>query len=233
MARKHAMHGLAGLQEDAMDVVVTGASALVGASVARMVTDFAADIGVEYQKNADGTFVKDTGGNKVAVVGTTDKPNKPTLPAVLPPLIPLAVGVGIVWAGDKYKLSGKAKQAALGVAAGMAAYGIAKAVVAILPKKKDDPSDKNTDKAGDTFAKYIPFAGLGAVDTYDTGLLAGLGNIDATVAAYMNRGLMGSPTEAYALQGAPILVQPANAGMIGSPAVAQQLSGAPLSATLM
>jgi hypothetical protein len=233
------MHGLAGLQEDAIDVVVTGASALVGASVAKMVTDFAADIGIEYQKDAAGEFLKDAGGNKIPVADTAEKKNTPTLPAVVPPLIPLAVGIGIVWAGDKYKLSGKAKQAALGVAAGMAAYGIAKAVVAVLPKKKDDPNDKTTDKAGDMFAKYMPFQGLGAVDTYDTGLLAGLGQIDATVAAYMNRGLMGSPTQverlisSSSLAGAPILVQDPRAGMIGSPAIAQQLAGAPLSATLM
>ena len=219
MARKYKMQGLAGLMEQSTDVAVIGASALVGASVAKSVVMFAGEIGIE----------KDANGVKLATKADGSE-NKAMLPEWAPGLIPVAVAAGIAWATDKYSLKGQAKNAAVGVAAGMFAYGIGKTVVAILPKKK---AGETEDKAGDMIAKYIPFNGLGGPDTYDTGLLAGLGQIDATVAAYMNRSLMGYPTEVQTLQGAPILVQDARAGMIGSPTVAQQLSGAPLSATLM
>jgi hypothetical protein len=199
---------------------VIGASALVGAGVAKAVVKFAGEIGLE--KAEDGSIPakkKD---------GTTD--NKAMLPEWAPGLVPVVVAAGIAWGADKYSLKGQAKNAAVGVAAGMFAYGIGKTIVAVLPKAKADEEAK----LGDSIAKYLPFNGLSAaVDNYDTGLLAGLGEIDATVAAYMNRGLMGSPTQVQTLSGAPILVQDARAGMIGSPTIAQQLSGAPLSATLM
>lgn len=214
MARR--LHGLAGIKEDALEVVITGTTVVVGASVAHKVAGFVNEIGLE--KADDGSIppMKKDGVTK----------NEASLPSWVGPVVPVAVGVGIMWASDKYKLSGKARQAALGVAVGMGAYGIAKTVLAVLPKKKSGEEDK----IGDTLAKYSPFAGLSGVDTYDSGLLAGLGEIDASVARYM---MHGYPTQIQTLQGAPILVQPANAGMIGSPTVAQQLAGAPLSATLM
>ena len=205
---KHKMHGLAGLKEDSMDVLVTGASALAGAAVAKMVTGFVADIGVEKDKDGNKKPVRDNG-----------KENTPSLPEWVSPLVPLAVSVGIVWAGDKYNLSGNAKKAAVGAAAGMAAFGIAKLAVAILPKEK--PED-----VGNTLAKYLPFAGLGEVDTYDSGLLAGLGMYDASVNRYM---MAGSPTQVQTLAGAPIQVK----ALAGAPTQVQMLAGAPMSATLM
>lgn len=226
MARRYGrMHGLAGFKEEAMEVSILGASALVGAGVAKAVVGFAADIGVE--KDKDG----------VPVAATAEKPNKPTLPEWVPGLIPVAVAAGIAWGADKYSLKGAAKSSAIGVAAGMFAYGVGKTVVALLPKRKEGETEE---KFGDTLAKYLPFNGLGA-DNYDTGLLAGLGQIDATVAAYMNRGLRGYPTEVQRLTngfaGAPIVVEDPRAGVIGSPAVAQplmqNLGSAPFSATLM
>ena len=79
--------------------------------------------------------------------------------------------------------------------------------------------------------KFVPFAG---VDTYDSGLLAGLGYTDASVRRYM---MQGSPTQVQTLMGAPIQVESlAGLGstvLNGSPTQIQTLQGAPMSATLM
>ena len=95
MARKYMMQGLAGLMEQSTDVAVIGASALVGASVAKSVVMFAGEIGIE--KDADGVkLAKKADGSE----------NKAMLPEWAPGLIPVAVAAGIAWATDKYSLKG-------------------------------------------------------------------------------------------------------------------------------
>jgi len=214
MARKYRMHGLEGIKEDAMEVGAVGIGAVAGIFAAKSVGGFLGDM----------AWAKDLKD----LTNPTDEQIKAAKPKTWAPYViaavPVAVGIGVVYAADKYNLKGAARSAAVGIAAGMVATAIGNVIIAAAPET----------------AKTLKLAGLGAsVDTYDTGLLAGLGEIDATVSAYMRRGLMGSPTQVerlisgQAFAGAPILVQPADAGMIGSPSVAQQLSGAPLSATLM
>lgn len=124
--------------------------------------------------------------------------------------VPVAVGLGVLWGADKAKLAGHMKKAAVGVAAGMAAVAIGKVFVALAP---------------DT-AKTLRISGLGEVDTYDSGLLAGLGMYDASVNRYM---MAGSPTQVQTLSGAPIQVK----ALAGAPTQVQMLAGAPMSATLM
>ena len=189
MARKTLMHGLAGIKEDAMEVLSVGVGAVAGVAAAKAVTGW-----VESQ-----SWVKDEKGEQAMWA------------KVVVPLIPLAVGVGVVYLADKQKLKGSARQAAIGVAAGMAAVSVGKAVKAVS-------SD---------LASKLYLNGLGAnVDTYDSGLLAGLGEMDASVARYM---MAGSPTQVQTLMGAPIQVQ----ALAGAPTQVQTLAAAPMSATLM
>jgi hypothetical protein len=213
MARKHRMYGLDGIKEDAVELLAVGGGAVVGIAAAKAVTGFIE--GMAWTRDGLPEGAEPT---KEQIAAAKFKTWAPYASAA----VPLVVGAGVIFAANKANLQGNARKAAVGVAAGMAAVAIGKIVVAAAPD----------------LAKKVYLNGLGA-DNYDTGLLAGLGEIDATVAAYMNRGLMGYPTQIQELRssssfaGAPILVQNASEGMIGSPTVAQQLSGAPLSATLM
>jgi hypothetical protein len=125
-------------------------------------------------------------------------------------LLPAAVGLGVIYGANKAALRGAARQAALGVAGGMVAVSVAKVVTAI-----SEPT-----------AKSLMLTPLAGVDTYDSGLLAGLGEMDASVARYM---MAGSPTQVQTLMGAPIQVQ----AFAGAPTQVQALAGAPMSATLM
>lgn len=206
MARKYRMHGLEGIKEDAVELLAVGGGAVVGIAAAKAVTGFIEGMAWTRDGLPEGEVTKEQ------IAAAKFKTWAPYASAA----VPLVVGAAVIYGANKAGLKDNARKAAVGVAAGMAAVAIGKVVLAAAPD----------------LAKKVYLNGLGA-DTYDTGLLAGLGEIDATVAAYMNRSLMGYPTEVQTLQGAPILVQPASAGMIGSPTVAQQLSGAPLSATLM
>jgi hypothetical protein len=125
--------------------------------------------------------------------------------------VPAVIGLGVLYASAKAGLSGRSKQVALGAAAGMGAVTIGKLVVAASP-----------DIAGKLYLN-----GLGAnVDSYDSGLLAGLGEFDASVARYM---MAGSPTQVQSLMGAPLQVQ----AFAGAPTQIQSLAAAPMSATLM
>ena len=185
MARKHyRMHGLEGIKEDAMEVAAVGVGAVAGIAIAQKVTDYID--GMEWAKGK-------------------------TWAEYVSAAVPLAVGIGIVFAADKYALKGAARSAAVGVAAGMAAKGIGKALRAASPSTADT----------------LGLKGLGAsVDTYDSGLLAGLGQFDASVARYM---MAGAPTQVQTLMGAPVQVQ----ALAGAPVQVQALAGAPMSATLM
>lgn len=206
MARKHRMYGLAGLKEDSMELLAVGGGAVVGVATAKAVTGYLEDM----------DWAKPTADNKKTWV--------PYASAA----VPLAVGIGVIFAADKAKLSGNARKAAVGVAAGMAAVAIGKVVTALAPE---------------TAAKF-KLAGLGATDSYDLGLLAGLGEVDATVRAYMQPMLgSGFPVSVQELRpaglsGAAISVESAKVGQsfhglgTGSPTVSQVVSG-PLSATLM
>jgi hypothetical protein len=133
------------------------------------------------------------------------------------PLLLIASGAAVYGYGkDKFPV------AAPSFAAGWAAVGLGKLIGAGLKAAGQE-----------SIAQYVPFAG---VDTYDSGLLAGLGygGYNASVSRYM---MQGSPTQVQQLMGAPIQVQ-ALAGLgssvlDGSPTQVQTLSGAPMSATLM
>ena len=127
------------------------------------------------------------------------------------PVVPALVGIGILYGAAKFSLKGAARSAALGTAAGMAAVTIGKLIVATSPD----------------LGKTLYLNGLGAnVDSYDSGLLAGLGEFDASVARYM---MAGAPTQVQSLMGAPLQVQ----AFAGAPTQVQSLASAPMSATLM
>ena len=66
----------------------------------------------------------------------------------------------------------------------------------------------------------------GAVEERGDRRIAGLGEMDASVARYM---MAGSPTQVQTLMGAPIQVQ----ALAGAPTQVQKLSASPMSATLM
>lgn len=188
MARKHKrhyrMHGLAGLKDDAMDIASVGGGAVLGIAAAKFVTG----------KIEAMPSVASASWAKWVV-----------------PLIPAAVGLGVLYASAKAGLSGRSKQVALGTAAGMGAVTIGKLVVAASPAT----------------ASKLYLNGLGAdVDSYDSGLLAGLGEFDASVARYM---MAGAPTQVQSLMGAPLQVQ----AFAGAPTQVQSLASAPMSATLM
>jgi hypothetical protein len=183
------MHGLAGLKDDAMEIAAVGGGAVIGVAAAKFVT----------AKVADMKMLKDDAGAPAAWAKW------------VVPLIPAAVGLGVLYASAKFSLKGAAKKGALGVAAGMGAVTIGKLVVAASP-----------DIAGKLYLN-----GLGAnVDSYDSGLLAGLGEFDASVARYM---MAGAPTQVQSLMGAPLQVQ----AFAGAPTQVQSLAAAPMSATLM
>jgi hypothetical protein len=189
MARKYKMHGLEGIKEDAMEVAAVGVGAVAGIAIATKVVSYLGDM----------AWAKDEKGvaKPAAAYGIA--------------ALPLVVGVGVLFAADKYALKGAARSAAVGVAAGMAA----KTIGAVVKIASPDMSAK------------IGLSGLGAmVDTYDSGLLAGLGEFDASVARYM---MAGAPTQVQTLMGAPIQVQ----AFAGAPTQVQTLSAAPMSATLM
>lgn len=199
MARKYRMHGLEGIKEDAIELLAVGGGAVVGIAAAKAVTGYIE--GMDWAKSAAAAADWKKSAVKFGV-----------------PVIPLAVGAAIIFGADKAGLSGNARKAAVGVAAGMAAVSIGKLVVAAV---------------GEDTAKKFYLMGLGAsVDSYDTGLLAGLGEMmpNASVSAYMNR-FAGSPASAdVLLAGAPLVVDDPSQGNIGSPTVAIPLRG--LSATL-
>lgn len=189
--RRHHRSTLKGLKEDALNVLAVGGGAVIGIAAAKFVS------------------------GKLEAMDFLKKEDKVT-PADwakwVVPLVPAAVGVGVLYGSAKANLSGAAKDAALGVAAGMAAVAIGKLVVAGI---------------GEAKAKDFYLMGLGAsVDSYDSGLLAGLGEYDASVARYM---MAGAPTQVQSLMGAPLQVQ----SFAGAPTQVQNLAGAPMSATLM
>jgi hypothetical protein len=184
------MHGLEGLKEDAMDIASVGGGAVLGIAAAKFVTS---------KLEAMDSFKKE------------DKVTPADWAKWVSAAVPAVIGLGVLYASAKAGLSGRAKQVALGAAAGMGAVTVSKLVVAASP---------------DT-AKSLYLNGLGAsVDSYDSGLLAGLGEYDASVARYM---MAGAPTQVQSLMGAPLQVQ----AFAGAPTQVQTLAAAPMSATLM
>jgi hypothetical protein len=162
-----------------------------------------------------GIFVAKSVGGYLGDMDWAKKPGADGKPPAWAPYaiaaVPVAVAVGIVYAADKYALKGAARSVAVGAAAGMVATAIGNVIIAASPD----------------FAATLKLQGLGAsVDTYDSGLLAGLGEFDASVARYM---MAGSPTQVQRLMGAPVQVQ----ALAGAPVQVQALAGAPMSATLM
>lgn len=124
--------------------------------------------------------------------------------------IPLVGSIVTLYLGKDVK-NAMAKDAVVGASAGMAAVAIAKLVKVLSPKLSE------------TF--YLNGLAAG-VDTYDSALLAGLGEMDYSVNRYM---MAGSPTQIQSLMGSPTQIQ----SLQGAPLQVKALAGAPMSATLM
>jgi hypothetical protein len=130
------------------------------------------------------------------------------------PLIPLAVGLGLF-----SKLRGQYPALAGANGLGMMGYGLGSLVKSAL-----NSADQS---AG---ASYVA---LGAVDTYESNILAGLGAADYSINRYLSPSLNGysrypgAPTFVQTLQGAPTQIQ----SLQGAPTSIESLNG--LSATLM
>ena len=182
MAR-HYKRGLHGLQQDAMDVGVVGASALAGLAAAKFVTDQSQKFAVETLKMEKSA-------------------------AWIAPLIPVAVGIGFQMLGNKQ--SGKAEAALKGAAAGMVAFGLGKLVVAALPA--DSTIAKSLPLQGvDTYDSAI--AGLGAygagMRSMNINRYMRLAGAPVQVqrlagAPVQVQRLAGAPTQVQMLAGAPV-----------------------------
>lgn len=130
------------------------------------------------------------------------------------PLVPLAVGLGLF-----SKLRGQYPALAGANGLGMMGYGLGSLVKSAL--KAADQTDA---------AAYVS---LGAVDNYESNILAGLGAADYSINRYLSPSLNGysrypaAPTFVQQLQGAPTQIQ----SLQGAPTSIESLNG--LSATLM
>jgi len=193
------------LMEDSMDMAKLGASALVGAGVAKFVVDMgAALLSPIPSENPE----RGKSENKDSLVRK-----------YLVPLAPIAVGVTI-----HNRLKGMYPVAAPGVAAGMVAVGLGRLISNFVEKPKADAQGK----VGMDIAALLPGGRDAALNgfgyTYDSPLM-GLGySYGAGVDAYMN----GSPTQVQSLMGMPVQVQTLSG--LGSTIVG---NGAPMSASLM
>ncbi len=213
------MYDLSGLGEDLMvsgkEAAAVGASALVGAGIAVKVTNALADA-KKGPKPAEG--VADT--------------REALLPAWLPPLAPIAVGVVVHNYGkSRFPL------AAPGVAAGMVAVGLGRLVGALFidPKKAIEPKS-----AAEFVKNSVPFSlkGLGA-DVYDYSLM-GFGQIGpGDVSAYMRLGsspFTATPASGTSIMspGAPVQITTLRGLGAGAPTQAQVISTTPsMSAALV
>ena len=236
------MYDLSGLADDLMvsgkEAAAVGGSALVGAGIAQAVIKYSATLG---QVRVDGTGAADPKGsfptpdangkypNKPGTpAGQTDE-NKPMLPAWVPPLLPIAVGVAVHNYGkSKFPL------AAPGVAAGMVAVGLGKLIGVIVGPSK---------AAGDTgefVSKNVPFStlkGLGA-DVYDYSLM-GFGIGPGDVSAYMRLGsspFTSTPAAGTSIMspGAPVQITTLKGLGAGAPTQVQVISTTPsMSAALV
>jgi hypothetical protein len=195
------MYDLSGLAEDLMvsskEAAAVGASALAGAGIAKVVVS-----GLANAKK----------GPKPAE-GVADVREK-LLPAWVPPLAPIVVGVAV----HNY---GKARfpLAAPGVAAGMVAVGLGGLIGALFIKD------------------YVPFAGLGA-DVYDYSLM-GFGMGPGDVSAYMRLGsspFTATPAAGTSIMspGAPVQITTLKGLGAGAPTQVQVISTTPsMSAALV
>jgi hypothetical protein len=210
------MYDLSGLAEDLMvsskEAAAVGASALAGAGIAKVVVSSLADL---------------KKGPKPAE-GVADAREK-MLPAWVPPLAPIVVGVAV----HNY---GKARfpLAAPGVAAGMVAVGLGGLIGALFIDEKK----VNEEKSASKFIKdYVPFAGLGA-DVYDYSLM-GFGMGPGDVSAYMRLGsspFTATPAAGTSIMspGAPVQITTLKGLGAGAPTQVQVISTTPsMSAALV
>ena len=217
------MYDLSGLADDLMvsgkEAAAIGSSALVGAGIAKVVVSGLANAKKGKDERADKT-----------VADTREK----LLPAWVPPLAPIAVGLAV----HNY---GKARfpLAAPGVAAGMVAVGLGQLVGELFIKKEDlDKADSNASK---TIRDYVPFsqslAGLGS-DVYDYSLM-GFGIGPGDVSAYMRLGsspFTSTPAAGTSIMspGAPVQITTLKGLGAGAPTQVQVISTTPsMSAALV
>lgn len=186
--------GLAALKEDAISVGSTAAGIVVGAGVAKVVVNKLSEalLNTDEKTKADSPYIF-PGANYVAA------------------LVPAAVGIAIQTYGAS-KLSGAAKDATSGVAAGMVAYSIGKIVANLV---KGTPNEA-------TVGGYLALGAM-ADGVYDYSLS---GNNDGVydyslgaynsaewgpggVSAYMMNGFGDAPTTTE-LAGMPVDIQQLN-----------------------
>lgn len=134
------------------------------------------------------------------------------------PLIPSIVGVVLVnRLGNQYPV------ASTGLAAGMVSYTVG----SLLSRNLGDYGDKLSPHSAPKNT-LLGNLGYGQVDSYDSSLLAGLGQAryggvsipNYSVSRYM---MAGAPTQIQSLQGAPTQIQ----SLMGAPTQIQSLMGAP------
>lgn len=160
---------------------------------------------------------KDERADKKTMMDTREK----LLPKWAPGIAPLVVGVAVAGATSR-----TAPRVGAGVAAGMFVVGAGSILKAVLEKGAAEAAAKNPDSFYVKF--YNNLAGLGEVDTYDSALLAGLGQMgeyDYGVGRYMN----GAVVVPQTLRGAAVDIQSIN-GLGASPTTVS-ISG-PMSASL-
>jgi hypothetical protein len=212
------MYDLSGLADDLMvsgkEAAAIGSSALVGAGIAKVVVSGLANAKKGKDERADKT-----------VADTREK----LLPAWVPPLAPIAVGLAV----HNY---GKARfpLAAPGVAAGMVAVGLGGLIGALFIDEKK----VNEEKSASKFIKdYVPFAGLGS-DVYDYSLM-GFGIGPGDVSAYMRLGsspFTSTPAAGTSIMspGAPVQITTLKGLGAGAPTQVQVISTTPsMSAALV
>lgn len=198
----YGMSGLAGVMEDVKahwgDAAATGGGVILGVGIAKFVTDYATTLGM----------TKDAAGNLSG---------EATLPNWLPPLFPVLVGTILFSkfadprdeAGEKSRL-----KMALGAAngAGMIAYGLAVLAKRLIAKSENASAME--------FAKN--YIALGAVDTYESPILAGLGNY-GPINSYLRPGVNGLGEYGMRSSGAPTFVE--MAGLGSAPTQFQEVRG--------
>lgn len=192
---------LAGMKEDALVAAKMGGGVVLGAGVAHFVTGFLNNMGAAPVADAAKEAAKG-GVSGVAAGSTFEKA------AWVPPLVPVVVGLFLF---SRFRDQYPALAGASGL--GMMGYGLGSLAKQAL--------NKLNQKA---VADYIPF---GAVDTYESNILAGLG-ADMSINRYLNGGLGYNDRSS----GAPVMVEQVRS-LASAPTEFQNLAAAPMTSSLV
>ena len=200
------------VKDDAQRVGTLGLAVFAGAAAAKIVVNLS-DKYLASKKDAAG----------VAALNTDSAMYK-----YVSPVLPSVVGVLLVnRMGNQYPV------AATGLAAGMVSYTVG----TLLSRNLGETGNKLSPHTA-PLNTLLGNLGYGQVDSYDSSLLAGLGQAryggpsipNYSVSRYMMAGaptqiqsLMGAPTQIQSLMGAPTQIQ----SLMGAPTQIQSLNGAP------